>query len=138
MFPNSIFWKTSDEKQEKVICGGGMFAGNCKKKRYLEGPRPEVGRIVFSRPEKNVKTIAIGEKPEMEKNDVFSKLSIFFQCFTFSAFPKNVHVFFLFWGGRGELSIFSTFCWMGFFHDFFQYFGLIGPERKECTCYILA
>ena len=103
-----------------------------QKKKTIFGRTAAISRKnCFFPPRKKCKNNCYRGKARNGKKWCFLEIIHFFQCFTFSAFPKNVHVFFSFFGGeRGELSIFSTFCWMGFFHDFFPVFWL-NRSRKE-------
>ena len=122
-------------KESDMWWGHGCRKSQKKKHRYLEGPRPEVGKMdIFSHPKKkwkkngysgkagNGKKMDISrkypffsffldfrqEKPEMEKKLIFSRNIHFFPFFRFSAFPKNIH-FFPFFLGVGNISIFFHF-----------------------------
>ena len=87
----------------------GAWWPEITKNRYLGAPRPEVGKIdIFSHPKKkHGKTMDIREKPEMEKQMIFSRKYPFFIHFShFRHFPKISMFFpFLFWA-RWEIYIF--------------------------------
>ena len=101
----------------------GAWWPEITKNRYLGAPRPEVGKIdIFFPPEKKTwkNNGYPGKARNGKKNDIFSKISIFYSFFTFSAFPKNIHVFsisflgavgniyFPFFGDRKNIVIFSS------------------------------
>ena len=70
---------------------------------------------------------------------MFSRNYPFFSMFHIFGISQKCSRCFSFFGGSGEnYQSFPLFVGWDFFMIFFQYFGLIGPERRECTCYILA
>ena len=143
-------------KESDMWWGHGCRKSQKKKHRYLEGPRPEVGKMdIFSHPKKkwkkngysgkagNGKKMDISRKypffhffsifgrksQKWIKNWYFREISIFFHFFDFRHFPK-ISIFFPFFLGVGNISIFFHF--LGGWEKIYFFLFFWGGKNISC------